>query len=721
MAFKINNNMVKSSILIAALIGIIGTGAFYPDPVNKDKEKVILQGVLRFLDVVHFDPEVINDEFSLKVHEDYIKDLDPGKRFLIQTDLDQLEPYKLILDDHIKVTKLEFFDKSVGIIEAATKRAELIYKEVSKEELDFSDEEVIVVDLESKPHAKNDKELKDFWRKSIEYDVLSRYERKLDDNSKIKDEEKKRSDEELLAEAKKQSDKTFTDWFKRLSKDRRSDKFEIFLNSIANYFDPHTDYFSPKDKEDFDINMGGKLIGIGARLSPDDDFTKVVMIIPGGPAHKGKELEVDDFITKVKQEGDIEPLDVIGMRLDDVVQKIRGEAGTKVTLTIQKPDGSIKDIEITREEVNIDESFARSLLLDLPGKMGNVGYIKLPKFYSSFEKEDGNSCAKDIAIEIEKLNDKSVNGIILDLRNNSGGSLQDVVDMSGLFIEEGPIVQVKPKGRSPYVHKDTDDKVQYDGPLIVMVNNFSASASEILAAALQDYGRAIIVGSTSTFGKGTVQRFYDLDRAYSGDEHKPLGNLKVSVQKFYRVNGGSTQLKGVESDIVLPDNFHYIETGEKDYENAMEWTEISSVDYGQNVVQLNHIDDVKSKSNARVEANPHFKLVLENAKRLKDNRETKVIPLNKKSYFNMMAERRKEAKKFDDLYDKDVEGLMVRNLEVDLPYIKGDESRVARNEDWIKGVKKDFYLEETLAILRDMILMEDSFALIEQKIEKIRP
>ena len=712
--------MFRSSVLAAVLFAFVMSSVFNNDPINKEKEKVILEGLMKFLDIVHFDPQVVNDEFSQKVFDDYIHDLDIGKRFITQQEIDKLASFKLLIDDQVRIKDLEFFDRSAEMMDMVISRSEIIVNELIDEDFDYTVDETIIIDTDEKPYAADETELKDYWRKSIKYDILARYQRKITDQEKLEDKSQAKSDEELMKAARKQSKKFFTDWFKRLNKQRRSDHYETFLNSIANYFDPHTDYFSPKDKADFDITMGGKLIGIGARLTEEDDYTKVASIVPGGPAYKGKELGVDDLITKVKQE-DKEAVDVVGMRLDDVVQMIRGEEGTKVTLSIRKPDGTEKDITITREEVIIDESFARSLILDLPGVIGNIGYIKLPKFYSSFEKEDGNSCAEDVAVELEKLKASNVNGVILDLRNNSGGSLQDVVEMSGLFIEEGPIVQVKPKGRAPYVHKDDDSKVQYDGPLIIMVNNFSASASEILAAALQDYGRAIIVGSSSTFGKGTVQRFYDLDRAYSGNQFKPLGELKVTVQKFYRVNGGSTQLKGVESDIVLPDNFYYLDTGEKDYENAMAWSEIQAVDYNQDVVELNRIADVKDKSQVRIENNEKFNMVLENAKRLKENSETKEITLNRSDYLKMMEERRKEGEKYDDIFDKEIEGFTVINLEADKSYIDMDESRKIRNEEWIKDVKRDFYLQETLSILKDMIELEESFASIEEKITRIKP
>ena len=308
----------------------------------------------------------------------------------------------------------------------------------------------------------------------------------------------------------------------------------------------HTGYFEPIDRENFNIGMSGKLKGIGARLTTDGDFTKISEIIVGGPAWKKGELEKDDLITKVAQDVDDEPVDLTGMVLDDVVQLIRGEPGTTVYLWVKKADGSVEEISIVRDVVVIDESYAKSLILESEDENENVGYIRLPRFYGDYQNRDGRQCSDDIRKEIEKLQDENVKGIILDLRNNGGGYLSEVVKMSGLFIEEGPVVQVKNRGRKPHVLNDEDSRVQYDGAVVVMVNQFSASASEILAAALQDYGRAVIVGTaTSTHGKGTVQRFWDLDNAIQGHtEIKPLGSIKLTIQNYYRVNGGFCSVEG---------------------------------------------------------------------------------------------------------------------------------------------------------------------------------
>jgi carboxyl-terminal processing protease len=438
--------------------------------------------------------------------------------------------------------------------------------------------------------------------------------------------------------------------------------------------------------------------------------------VVGGPAWKTKKLEDNDIILKVAQQGQA-AVDIAGMRVDDVVQLVRGKKGTTVILTVRKKDNSVIDISIERDQVQLEDSKAKSVILSMPGKIQNIGYINLPKFYSSFESEGGNSCATDVAEEIRKLKTQDVNGIILDLRNNSGGSLNDVVDMSGLFIEDGPIVQVKGKESKPYLHTDKDKTVLYGGPLIILVNQFSASASEIIAAAMQDYNRAIIVGSKSTFGKGTVQRFYDLDRGIRGfDEFKPLGNVKMTVQKFYRVNGGSTQLKGVIPDIVLPDSYHYIELGEKEYDNPMAWTEIAPVTYSQNVVQLNEKEKLISISKNRTEKSADFKLMMESAVHLKGSRDQSKYPLALAEYRKFQEKRETENKKFEKLMDNEIPGIQIDNLRTDLGKINLDESSQARNDEFIKGLKKDIYLEEALFIMRDMITLEKSFANLQPKI-----
>ena len=696
---------VRSYIILALAALLVGFGAFYPMQDDREKEEMVLHAVMNYLKVLHFEPKTIDDDFSELVYDSYLEALDSGKRFLLQSEIDQLAVYKLELDDQIHIRTFEFFDLSVQLIDAGFDRAKGIYKEVVNQPFDFSKSEFIEFDEEKKSFAKDELELRDLWRKYLKYEVLTNLNQKLEEQEENDDPEKVvKSQLDLEKECREEVKETFDDWFKRLDKLRRSDRFESYINAITNIYDPHSVYLTPKKKQDFDIRMGGKLEGIGARLSIDGDFTKVVSIVPGGPAYKEGQLEVDDIIMTVTQE-EGEPLDLTGMRIDDVVQHIRGDKGTIVLLKVKKAtDNSIIDIAIERDEVIIDEGFARSLLLHSEDSDKKYGYIKLPKFYSSFEGKNGNSCSSDVKKELEKLKENNISGVILDLRNNGGGSLRDVISMTGLFIEDGPIVQVKPREKKATVYKDTDDGVVYDGPLVVMVNNYSASASEILAAALQDYGRAVIVGSNSTFGKGTVQRFFNLDDAFKNksDDFQELGQIKVTMQKFYRVNGGSTQLKGVTPDIILPDSYHLLDIGERDYDYAMDWSVIDPVEFDQDVFAFDNLFDIKNASAERIAKNPEFALIMENAERLKKNRDQSTYPLSLEEYKGFLDQREKEAEPFKKIMDEDIEELIVENLAVDKSYISSDESRIARNDDWKKKVKKDIYLEEVLQIIGEI-------------------
>lgn len=729
---------MNKSIIIGAIFSVVTLVAFINPFDYQEKEVMILHGVMTFMDQVHYQPQEMNDELSEMIFDEYIDAMDGRKRFLTQEEVDQMAAHKLEIDNQVKLKTFELFELSNTLMEAAVTRAKKIYESIDITALEINGNNTINLDYKTTDRPQNEAALKTTWENMIKYDLISRVETMLDkQEKKMKGAEDEKDDdsadlsqddeeeeykpmnrEEMISKAIEDMEESYEKWFKRLEQQRRSDRFESYLNAVTHQSDPHTTYFNPKKKEDFDINMGGKLEGIGARLQTDDDYTKVISIVPGGPAWKTKLIDPDDLILAVQQEDEDEPLSLSGMRIDDVVSKIRGKKGTIVKLTIRKADGSEKVIAIERDEVIMDESFARSLIVSQTDKIDNIGYIKLPKFYSSFEKEGGNSCAKDIATEIEKLKNNKVNGIILDLRNNTGGSLNDVVEMSGLFIEEGPIVQVKPRDRPAYVHRDKDDSVLYDGPLIVLVNGYSASASEILAAALQDYKRAVIVGSKSTYGKGTVQRFYDLDRAFKGnDDLKPLGSLKMTMQKFFRVNGGSTQLKGVIPDVILPDNYHYLDIGEKEYEHPLAWSEIEPVEYSQEVALLGHIDEMAAASKERIAKNQKFIDVLSNAKRLKENKDQVVYPLNLDGFIAEMDKREAASEKYKDLYKTDIASLHYSNMPEDIEAINADESKAARNTDWIEGLQKDFYIEEALSIMKDMIFLEDSFAAVEAKIE----
>jgi carboxyl-terminal processing protease len=693
----------RGQIFFSVLVIAVLATAYSPLFNSQEKEAVLMQTVLSGFSQMHYQPKEIDDEFSEQVFTFYLDQIDAGRRFLTQKDIAKLEPFRTQIDDQAKSGQFEFFNLSVELLEASLDKTQGMYRKLLDKPFDYDKEETIELDGEKRPFPKNDAELKDYWRKYLKYEVVERIVSKTKKEEKKEEGEERRSFDEIEEEARADVLEFLDDWYDRMSKLKREDRLSVYLNTFTHIFDPHSEYYKPIDKENFNIRFSGRLEGIGASLRTEGDYTKVIRIVVGGPAWKQKELEENDVILKVTQEDEEEAKDITGMTINDVVQLIRGDKGTKVTLTVKKIDGTVKDITITRDVVILEEQFAKSLILD--GKEGDrIGYILLPSFYADFQNKDGRFCAKDVAIELEKLKAQNVDGVILDLRYNGGGSLRDVVKMTGLFVEKGPVVQVKARDHDPEVLKDVDSRVQYDGQLIVMVNSYSASASEIIAAALQDYDRALIVGSPSTFGKGTVQRFINLDRTIRGfSEVKPLGEIKLTTQKFYRIDGGSTQLRGVTPDIVLPDNFYYIKTGERDRDYAMEWSEIAPVDYSQDVLKIENVGELREKSERRIATNATFQRILENAKRLEQQRDDTSYPVHLEGYRAMMEEREKESKAFENLMDEVViEG--IQNLPDDLPSIEQDESKKARNEEWVKNVSKDIYILETMNILHDMLI-----------------
>ena len=710
----------KGFLLFAFATLFFLVAANQPKTDEAQKEAILMQTVLAGLAQLHYAPQEIDDDFSNRVFDLYLERIDGNKRWLTQADADQLAQYKDQLDDQAKAGTFEFLNLAEETLNKSLVKTKAYYQEILAQPFDFTGKELIELDGDKKAFAKDDAELKTYWEKAMKYETLTRLVNKVEAQEKAakkpavekeadkteKKEEKTtiKTVAELEEESRKAVLKLFDDWYHRMEKRQRKNFVSDYLNSFTSVFDPHTNYFLPADKENFDIGMSGRLEGIGARLQETTtDETKVVMVVAGGPAYNGKVIEVNDIILKVAQDDDGDWLDIAGWDINDVVAKIRGKKGTKVRLAIKKVDGSIVETTIIREEIIMDEGYAKSAILDLEDIGDNIGYIKLPRFYADFNKRDGHQCAIDVGIELEKLKEEKVNGIILDLRNNGGGSLRDVVDMSGFFIEEGPIVQVKSRQANAEVLNDRDASVKYDGPLIVMVNSFSASASEILAAALQDYDRAVIVGSDATFGKATVQRFFDLDRAIRGySDIKPLGQVKVTTQKFYRINGTSNQLEGVIPDIMLPDNYDFIKTGEQEYETAMKQTEIESVAHNQSVFQVKNRATLRTASEGRVATNEVFQKIQENAKRLKKQRESTSYSLNMDTFRKNKTAIKAEADKYKNLMSP-IEGLSVNNLAIDLTQINTDSSKIGRNEAFITTLKKDIYIEETLHIMQDLV------------------
>jgi carboxyl-terminal processing protease len=703
-------DMKLRSSWLFSLIGIAGItfAATHYNPFgrnndpNPEKEAVLMHSIMEGLNRMHFQPKKVDDAFSKQVFNLYLKDTDSGKRFYNKADYEQMQQFENQLDDQATAGTFEFFNLSEQLMVANIAKTATWYKEILASPMNFDANDNIQVDGEKLDWAKDDKELRSRWENWLRYEVLSRITNEQEKQEKADFKGDKKTFAQLEIDQRKKVLDVYDKWYKRLGKLDRVKRMEGYFNAITNVFDPHTGYYSPKQKENFDIQMSGKLEGIGARLQSDGEKTTITDIVPGSPSWKEGSLQAKDVVVKVGQ-GDDEPLDIMGWDIDDVVSKIRGAKGTVVTLTVQKPDGSEKVVKLTRDVVVMEEGFAKSLILKNGTEATNkIGYIYLPKFYADFTQQGSTSCAVDVAKEVEKLKSENVKGIILDLRNNGGGSLRDVVTMSGLFIEQGPIVQVKSRGRKPEILEDNDTRVQYNGPLVVMVNGFSASASEIIAAAMQDYGRAVIVGSNGTYGKGTVQRFLDLDNAVSDASVKPLGEMKLTVQKFYRINGKTTQFDGVKPDIILPDSYNLLELGERENDYPLESTTIDPVAYSQNAYQIADMGKLIASSKKRVSEDPTFKLITDNSFRMKKQKEQTTFPLNQALYSKWSKKQDDEADKYENMF-KPIDAFVIENLSADLPSINSDTSRVARNVDWMKDKKKDIQLYETLQIMQDML------------------
>ena len=504
-----------------------------------------------------------------------------------------------------------------------------------------------------------------------------------------------KSFDELESESREAAEKSLDDLYIVMTELDDTDWFAIFINTMTIQFDPHTNYFAPKDKKRFDISMAGKLEGIGARLQKRDDYTRVAELISGGPAWRGGELEVGDLIIKVGQADEL-PVDIVGMRLDDAIEYIKGKKGTEVRLTVKKIDGSVQVISIIRDIVELEETFVKSTVVDVDQR--KFGVINLPKFYIDFNERNFRNSATDMEQEISRLKEENVEGLLIDLRNNGGGSLKTAIEIAGLFISDGPVVQVKYRGEKPNIRSDKDKKIQWDGPLVVLVNELSASASEIFAAAMQDYNRAVIIGSKQSFGKGTVQNVLPLNNYFKYD--KDLGALKMTIQKFYRINGGSTQLKGVVSDIAMPDKYTYFEIGERDEKNPLSWDKIEPAEYTPVDVYSN-FDKVINDSKERISDNPHFIIIDDNAKWLKEGRDNTLIDLNYEKFKNDLAQREKESEAFNDisLYESN---LTFDSPKYELPLMKQDSILAKKREIWHANLKKDIYMEEALTVLSEL-------------------
>lgn len=695
-------NLVYISIVL--LVAVASCSFTNKSFENDDKDKLLLDLITYVLEKGHYEPKQINDDFSVSVFEDFIDVIDPTKRYFLASDIAEFEQYKFQIDDQIKNTDITFFNVVYARLMERMDDVQAIYKDVLKSPFDYNDDESISIKYNEESFVSSKKELQERWRKQLKYATLGTFDSKLI-HAESKDEAGAFDDhdhnahtpEEAEKEARESTETTLNEFFDFVSNLERKDWFEQYINTIVDEFDPHTFYFGPEEKERFDVSMSGKFEGIGARLQKKPEGAKIVEVISGGPVWRDGRLEVGDEIIKVGQNGE-EPINIVGMQLDDAIKLIKGAQGTIVDLTVKKVDGSLDVVSLTRDVVELEESYAKSANI-IKGEE-KFGIINLPKFYVDFEDYSNRNAASDVAKEVERLKQEGAEGLILDLRDNGGGSLKTVVEMAGLFIKDGPIVQVRSGGEKKDVYDDKDERVQWDGPLVILVNELSASASEILAAAMQDYKRGIVIGSKQTFGKGTVQNVIPLSNIVRSNEHGDLGAIKLTTQKFYRINGGSTQLEGVKSDVVVPDKYSYIDLGEKDQSNPLKWDKISPAEY---TLWDGYIDYDKTieNSNKRMEGNPQIKLIEENAKWLKAEQDETDISLNYKTYKEEQEKDKEQSTFFKKLSEYDSK-LTFESLGYEKELFVKDSLLREKRDRWHKNLAKDVYVEEAVNVLEDL-------------------
>ena len=653
---------------------------------DPEKEKVLLEIVKYVVERGHYNSIELDDDFSLKIFDDFISKLDPQKRFFTVSDIRQLNRYKYKIDDQIKNYKLEFFEETYKTYNQRVSDAKIFVDKVFETDFDFSEDEFIDLNTDSIPFSYGKNQLFERWRKQIKYSVLDivslRYSSDSLDFNEIKT--------NAISTVKKNTN----DFFDYANEMDRDDWFSVFVNSFVSQFDPHTFYFKPDDKEKFDVSISGKFDGIGARLSRADGNVKIVDIIIGGPVWRDKLLDVGDVIIAVGQ-GDDELLSIYGMKLDDSIKLIKGPAGTVVTLRVKKIDGQIQDVKIKRDEVELEETFAKSTVISKNDN--NYGYISLPKFYADFDNYKNRNSANDVKNEIIKLKNNGIQGLILDLRNNGGGSLQTVVEMTGLFIEKGPVVQVKSIGNRKKVLYDRDPQVYWDGPLVLLINEMSASASEIISAALQDYNRAIIIGSEKSFGKGTVQNIVDLNRFINNTDYD-MGALKVTTDIFYRINGESVQLEGVQSDIIIPDSYMYIFNGERDEKNPIKWDKIGPATYTKWNKYGDKFNYVKDQINKKLNQNRLINNIYDRAEWIRNQQSQKNIPLNILKYKQYQKNQKQKASQFENL-SKYQNELSFNLLKAEKPFINANRELFEARAKWHESLSKDIFIDQAVNTL----------------------
>ena len=705
---KRNFNILLLAIFIAIASCSFTTKTFE----NPNKDKLLMQLISYLLEQGHFQPKDFNDEFSLEVYKRFLNRIDPYRHYFYKSDIELFKQYERELDDQIQNYEIEFFNIVYEKLTQRINESVDVYKDILSKPFNYEINETFKSESEKLDYVSSRNEMYERWRLQLKFTTLSSY------HDLLSDQESKSNNLDLVTKTKEQIEEesrlsTLNNleqtaiYFNDL---RRDDWLSIYINSIAESFDPHTYYFAPQDKDRFDASMSGKYEGIGARLEKKMNEIRITELISGGSAWRQNKLQVGDIILKVRQENENEAVSVLGKRLDDAVKLIKGPKGTSVILTLKRVDGTIEDLKIPRDEIELEETYVKSSILKSDGYI--FGVINLPKFYIDFEDLNSRNATTDLKKEIQRLKSEGMNGLVLDLRNNGGGSLKTVVDIGGLFIDKGPIVQVRSTGYDSEVLRDRDPSIVWDGALVILVNEFSASASEILAAAMQDYKRAIIIGSKQTYGKGTVQNIIDLNKMIKNNTNGDMGALKFTTQKYYRINGGSTQLEGVKSDIVLPNRYSYMDMGEKDQDNPLPWDEIQPATYKEWENSINYEKIIKL-SRKRVNNNPTLKLIDESARWIEKTRSKEVFSLNYNTFKNEMIYNERESKKFDSISNYKTD-LLFSSLSYEFPLMDRDSVLRDNRNRWHESLSKDIYMEEALNVLKDLLTIQNDLSLVRE-------
>ena len=688
--------------LIAFIMCLASCSFVSKDFDTSDKDSLVIQLITYVLDQAHYLDKEIDDDFSEKVFNTFLENLDPYKRYFYASDIEEFSEYKYSIDDAFKIPNLDFFDLVYERYKKRMSESEKIFNNILSNPFDFSKDEVCECDFEVLDYVQTNEELYDRWRKLLKIYVIENYHNEIEDDLRKLEKDSLfqiRNIDLIEKETRESLSETMIQNYKFVSEEmQRSDWFSVYVNSFVSQYDPNTSYLDPESKDRFDVDMSGNYAGIGARLQKKIDKVEITEVISGGPAWRDNTLEKGDAILKVRQDDEEEPVSILTMRLSEAVKLIKGEKGTKVHLTVKKVDGSISEVTVKRDIVQLEETYIKSSIVKKDNN--NYGIINIPKFYIDFDNQSNRDAAKDLKTEIERLKEQGIKGLVIDLRNNGGGALKTVVDMAGMFIKNGPVVQVKYFDKEKQVLSDRDRSILWTGPLVILVNEGSASASEILAAAMQDYKRAIIIGGNQTWGKGTVQNVFPLNRMVRGNTNGDLGALRYTTQKYYRINGGSVQLEGVKSDINVPYRYKYLDFGEKDSENPLEWDEIDDVDY--TTWQSNFdFDQAIQKSKDRMSNNEYLKLVDENAKWIKTVRDDKLINLNYDNFKKELEENLSETKKFDALNDFSMD-FNFKSLPYEVDLIEKDSVLGIKRKRWHKSLNKDVYIDEALNVLSDL-------------------